>query len=380
MKTILALAALLSVALAQNVIFDAAPYHHLGYAHGGHLGYAYGAPYGYLGNHLASGAVPGYAVWPGYFGHHGLVPVAAEAEEEEEAVEEASRKKRSAATVLHGLGHLGYAHRGYAAHPYAPFAYSHAYAAPYAAPYAFAPYAHYGARQILHGAPYYKVAAAEEEEEEAVEEASRKKRSALHGLGFRHHGLAPFGYAHHAVAAPVVVKTVAAPVVTHSYTAAVPVETEYKYKTVALEDTDEPTPADTTLVEAVETEHTAKAVHYEPKVFSYTAPAYPFYYGHHAVVAAPAKEERKKRSVVVAHHGIGHLGYAHHGLGHFGYAHHGYAAAVPVTTEYKYKTISIEDTDEPTPADTTLVEAVETEHTAKAVHYAPAYYSSLYHH
>jgi hypothetical protein len=274
MKTILALAVIISAAFAQNVIFDAAPYHHAPYG----LGYL-GGHHGYLGNYLASGAVPGYAVWPGYFGH--ALPVAAEeeAEEEDAAVEEADRKKRSAPILAHhGLGYLGYA--------------PHTYIAP-------------------------------------------------------------------------------APVVTHSYTAAVPVETEFKYKTASYEDQDKPTPADTTLVALEETEHTGKTITYEPKVFTYTAPAHPFY---HALVAAPAakeEEERKKRSVVLAHHGLGHLGYAHHGLG---YLHHGYAAAVPVTTEYKYKTITPEaKPDEPTPADTTLVDLVEKEHTAKAVHLAPTY-------
>jgi hypothetical protein len=368
MKTILALAVIISAAFAQNVIFDAAPYHHAPYALGylgGHHGYLAGH-HGYLGNYLASGAVPGYAVWPGYFGH--ALPVAAEeeAEEEDAAVEEASRKKRSAYLGHHGLGYLGYGHRlghlGYAA-PYAPYAYSHAYAAPYA----FAPYAHHGLHQIPHGAPFYKVAApAEEEAEEedaAVEEASRKKRSVLLAP---HHGLGYLGYAHHTYVAP-------APLITHSYTAAVPVETEFKYKTAKYEDQDEPTPADTTLVALEETEHTGKTITYEPKVFTYTAPAHPFY---HALLAAPAKEEakeeeRKKRSVVLAHHGLGPFGYAHHGLG---YLHHGYAAAVPVTTEYKYKTITPEaKPDEPTPADTTLVDLVEKEHTAKAVHLAPAY-------
>jgi len=290
MKTILALAVIISAAFAQNVIFDAAPYHHAPYALGylgGHHGYL-GGHHGYLGNYLASGAVPGYAVWPGYFGH--ALPVAAEAEAEEEdaAVEEASRKKRSAYLGHHGLGYLGYGHRlghlGYAA-PYAPYAYSHAYAAPYA----FAPYAHHGLHQIPHGAPFYKVAApAEEEAEEedaAVEEASRKKRSVV----LAHHGLGHLGYAHHI--APYV-----APVVTHSYTAPVPVETEFKYKTAKYEDQDEPTPADTTLVALEETEHTGKAIHYEPKVFTYTAPAHPFYFGHHGlVVAAKAAEDEERK-------------------------------------------------------------------------------------
>jgi len=152
------------------------------------------------------------------------------------------------------------------------------------------------------------------------------------------------------------------------------VETEYKYKTHSFEDQDEPTPADTTLVALEEQEHTAKAIHYEPKVFTYTAPAHPFYYGHHPIVVAKKDEERKKRSaapgLVLAHHGLGPFGYAHHG---FGYAHHGYAAAVPVTHEYKYKTISHEDTDAPTPADTVLFDTVEKEHTAKSVHFAPAF-------
>jgi len=372
MKTILALAVIISVAVAQNVIFDAAPHAY----YGGHLGY-YGGPLGYFGNHLASGAVRGYAVWPHY--GLGLHPVAAaeEAQEEEPAVEEASRKKRSTVLYSGGLGHLGYGyhglrHFGYAAHTYAPYAYSHAYAAPYA----FA----YGAHQIPHGAPYYKVAAEEPEEEAAVEEepaveeASRKKRSTV--LAHPYLGLGHLGYTHHAIAAPVV------PLVKHSYTAAVPVETEFTYKTHSYEDQDKPTPADTTLVALEEEEHTGKRITFEPKVFSYTAPAYSHqcipgfhtcYPAHFAPALVAAKKpeeesERKKRSVVLAHHG----------LGHFGYALHPYAAAVPVTTEYKYKTVSYEDTDAPTPADTTLVDAVEKEHTAKAVHLAPAYFG--FHH
>lgn len=376
MKTILALAALLSVALAQNVIFDAAPYHH-----GGYLGYHHGPAHGYFGNYLASGAVPGYAVWPGYFGHGLPVKAEEEAAEDDAAVEEASRKKRSVVLAHHGLGHLGYGLHGYAGYSdlvkaghlkagqyFAPYAYSHAYAAPYA----FGPYAHHlGAYQIPHAAPYYKVAEAKEEDEPAVEEASRKKRAVVlphHGLALGYHGLA-----HHAYAAPVVYT---APLVKHSYTTLEPVETEYKYKTHSYADQDEPTPADTTLVALEEEEHTAKAIHYEPKVHTYTAPAYPFYYGHHGLIAAPVKkaeeaapEERKKRSVVFAHHGLGHLGYF------------GYPAAVPVEVEHKYKTISLEDSDAPTPADTTLVDVVEKEHTAKSVHFAPAFHHGLaFHH
>jgi len=358
MKAILALSVILAVASAQNVIYDA--------PHGGHLGYHHGGPhYGfYFGNHLASGALPGYAVYPGYFGHHGLVAVAEKAEEDDAAVEEASRKKRDLLAVApYSAHHFGYAghHLGYAH----PFTYSHAFASPYAHSIAYSPYSHFGYNQIHHSAPFYKVAKAEDdaEDDEAVEEASRKKRD----ITYAHHGFAHPGYlGFRAYAHPA----------TYTTYAAVPVETEYTYKTAHYEDEDKPTPADTTLVGLVEKEHTAKAVHYEPRAFVHHAVPHLL----HKIVAAK-EESRKKRAIVYAHHGLGHLGYAHHGIGYLGYAHHGlahhtYAAAVPVETEIKYKTAHYEDSDAPTPADTTLVDLVEKEHTAKSIHYEPR----LFHH
>ena len=322
------MATLLTVAYAVNVIFDAPHFGYFGHhgclsPHGCVAPYALG-PYAHGYNHLASGAVPGYAVWPS-FHHYGLPAAEEEAEEDDAAVEEASRKKRDLIAVAPHLGHhFGYSTFGYAHHP---FTYSYP-AVTYAHPYA----AHYGGlHQIPHGAPFYKVVAAKEAEEEVEAEAEetaekRKKRSVL---------LAPYPYS-------------------HVVPAVVPVETEYKYKTISHEDVDADTPADTTLVEAVEKEHTAKAVHHVP-AYHHVAPVIT------KVVKPKVVKVVAPKIVKAVHHPI----------------FTPYVAPVKVEHEVKYKTHHYEDANADTPADTTLVDLVEKEHTAKHVSYS---YPTIFHH